>query len=119
VDRETTVARKRVQDAETGIIQKQEDRRNAEKAGSTTRKPEKTFEEMLTAIGDSLRDLVSSDDEEDGEDEEDDGEDAELGKLGDDDEPGWVIGTISEIVQHRIESIQQKQMTIDELTQPG
>ena len=43
---------------------------------------------MLNAIGDSLSDLVSSNDEQDGEDEEDDEEDTELGKLSDDDEPG-------------------------------
>jgi len=59
---------------------------------------------MLNAIGDSLSDLASSDDEQDGEDEEDDEEDTELGKLSDDDEPGWVMGTITKTVQHRMES---------------
>jgi len=62
VERETAVARKRVEDAETAIEQKQDDMRNAEKVELTTTKPELTFEEMLNAIGDSLNDLASSDD---------------------------------------------------------
>jgi len=74
---------------------------------------------MLNAIRDSLSDLASSDDEHDGEDEEDDEEDTELGKLSDDDEPGWVMGTITKTVQHRMESFRQKQMRLDEFTQPG
>jgi hypothetical protein len=86
---------------------------------ATAGKPETTFEEMLNAIGDSLSDLASSDDEQDGEDEEDDEEDSELGKLSDDDEPGWVMGTITKTVQHRRESIRQEQMRLDKLTQPG
>ena len=115
-ERETAVARKRVQDAETAIMQ---DMTAAENGGATAGKPETTFEEMLNAIGDSLSDLASSDDEQDGEDEEDDEEDTELGKLSDDDEPGWVMGTITKTVQHRMESFRQKQMRLDELTQPG
>ena len=46
------MARKQVDDAETVIMQEPEDMRNAEKAGLTPRKPEKTCEEMLNAIGD-------------------------------------------------------------------
>ena len=41
------------------------------KAGNTGlmyREPEKTFQEMMVAIRDSLSDLVSSDDGDDGED---------------------------------------------------
>ena len=52
-DRVTAVASKPVQDAETAIIQEQEDMRNGEKARSTTTKPRTLFEEMLNAIGDS------------------------------------------------------------------
>jgi len=74
---------------------------HAEIAGLTPREPEKTFEEMMAAIGDSLSDLASSDDGEDGEDED---EERELGKLSEDDEPGWVMGTISQTVQQRIEA---------------
>jgi hypothetical protein len=84
------VARKQVQDAEREIKQ---DMTTAESRGATTGKPKTTFEEMLNAIGDSLSDLASSDNEQDGEDEEDDEEDTELGKLSDDDEPRWVMGT--------------------------
>jgi hypothetical protein len=39
--------------------------------------------------------------------------------LSDDDEHGRVMGTISKTVQHRIESFRQKEMRLDELTQPG
>jgi len=92
---------------------------NIEKARSTTTKPEIPFEEMLNAIGDSLSDLVSSEDEEDGEDEDDDEEDTGHRKLSEDDEPGWVIGTISKTEQHRMESFRPKQMNLDEMTQPG
>jgi len=40
VERETVVARKRIEDAETAIKQKQEDMSNIQKAGLTTREPE-------------------------------------------------------------------------------
>jgi len=72
---------------------------------------------MVIAIGDCLSDLVSSDDVEDADDEDD--EDTELGKLREDDEPGWVVGTSSKRAQQHIERFRQKQMKLDELTQPG
>ena len=90
---------------------------HAEITGLMSREPEKTFEEILVAIGDSLSDLASSDDGEDREDEDD--EESEQGKLNDDDEPGWVMGTITKTVQQRMESFRQKQMKLNELTQPG
>jgi len=89
---------------------------HGEIAGLTPREPEKPFEEMIAAIGDSLSDLASSDDGEDGEDED---EETELGELSEDDEPGWVMGPISKTVPQRMESFRQKQMNLDELTQPG
>jgi len=91
----------------------------AENAAAPTRKPEKSFNEMLNAIGDSSSNLVCSNDEQDGEDEEHDEEDTELGKLTDNDEPGWVMGTISKTGQHCMERFRRKQMRLDELTQPG
>jgi len=69
---------------------------HAEIAGLTSREPEKWFEEMLIAIRDSLSDLASSDDGEDREDEDD--EETEQGKLSEDDEPGWAMGTITKTV---------------------
>jgi len=116
VERETAGARKRVEDVEAAVQQEQDDMTHAEIAVLTPRKPEKTFEEMMAAIGDNLSDLASSDDGEDGEDED---EETELGKLSEDDEPGWVMGTISKMVRQRKESFRQKQMKLDELTQPG
>jgi len=70
---------------------------HAEIAGLTSRELEKTFEEMPVAIRGSLSDLANSDAGEDGEDEDDD--ETEQGKLSEDDEPGWVMGTITKTVQ--------------------
>jgi hypothetical protein len=91
---------------------------NADRERSTTRKAEKTFQKMLNAVGDSLSDLASSDDEKDGEHKEEEN-DTELGKLSEDDEPGWVMGTISKTVPHCMESFQQTQLGLEKLTQPG
>jgi hypothetical protein len=79
---------------------------HAEIAGLTSREPEKTLEEMLVAIGDSLSDLASSDDGEDGEEEDD--EEAVQGHLSEDDQPGWVMGTITKTVQQRMERFREK-----------
>jgi len=79
--------------------------------------PEKTFEEILVAIRDSLSGLASSDDGEDGDDETD--EETEQGNLSEDDEPGWEMGTITKMVQQRMERFREKQMKLDKLTQPG
>jgi len=72
---------------------------------------------MLGASGDSQSDLACSDDGEDGEDEDD--EETEECKLSEDDEPGWVIRTMTKTVQQQMETFRQKQMKLDELTQPG
>jgi hypothetical protein len=119
VERETAVAKNRVQDAETAIMQELNIMTTAESAGRTSRKPEPTCEEIFNAIGDSLSDLATSDDEQDGEDQEDDEDDTALGKLSVDHEPGWVMGIISKTLQHRMESLRQKQMRLDESKQPG
>jgi len=119
VEWESAVPRKRVEATETAILKELKDMTTAERAGATTRKHETTFEEMSNAIGDSLSNLARSDDEQDRKDKEDDEGDTELGKLNDDDKPGWVMGTISKTVQNRMESFRQMQMRLDELTQPG
>jgi hypothetical protein len=54
------------------MMQQLNDMTTAENVGATTGNPETMCEEMLTAIGDSVSDLASSDDMLDGEDEEDD-----------------------------------------------
>jgi len=106
VDTDTVVAWKHVEDVETVIKQEHEDMRNAETLELTTRKLKKTFEEILNDIRNAQNDLASSNDENDGEDEEDDDEHTELGKLCKDDEPCWVMGTISKTVQQCMESFQ-------------
>jgi len=62
VDSETTVARKRVEDAETAIKLEQQEMRNADKAVLTTTNPGTLFEEMLNALRDCLSDLACSND---------------------------------------------------------
>jgi hypothetical protein len=49
VERETAGARKRVEDAEAAVQQEQDDMAHAEIAGLKSRKPEKTYEEMMAA----------------------------------------------------------------------
>ena len=98
MERKTAVARRLVQDTETVMMQELNDMTTAKHVGATTGKPERTFEEMLNAIRSSLSNLASSDNEQVGEDDEDDEEDTELSMLSDDDEHGWVMGTISKTV---------------------
>jgi len=71
--------------------------KKAQNAGLRTRVPEKTFQEMMVAIRDSLSDLASCDDGEDAEEADD--HETELGQLNEDDEPGWVMGIITNTVQ--------------------
>jgi hypothetical protein len=116
VERETAGAGKRVEDAEAAVEKEPDDMTHAEHAGLTSKKIEKTFEDILVAIGDILSDLASSDDGEDVEDE--DNEETEQGKLSEDDKPGWVMDTITNMVQQRMERFRQKQIKFDEFTQP-
>jgi hypothetical protein len=75
------------------------------------------FEEIMIAIGHSVSDVGSSDDKEHGDDTDE--KDTELGKRSDDDEPGWVVGTISQMVWQRVQKFRQKYMTLDCFTPPG
>jgi hypothetical protein len=77
----------------------------------------KRFPKVIVAVGDSLSNIARSDDGEDGEDEND--PQTEQSNQSEDDEPGWVMGTISTTVQHCIERFRQKKMNLDELTHPG
>jgi len=74
VERETTGARKQVEDAEAAVQRVQEHMKHAEITGLTNKVPEKTFEEMMVAVRDGLSDLASSDDGEDGDDEDEETE---------------------------------------------
>jgi hypothetical protein len=75
-----------------------------------------TFQDMMVAIAESLSDLASSDD---GEDKEDEDAETEQSQLSEDEEPSWVMGTITKPVQQLLERFRQKQMLLDEFTQPG
>jgi hypothetical protein len=116
-ERETAGARKRVEDTRAAVQQEQDDMTHAEIAGLTSREAEKTFEEMLAAIGDSLSVLASSDNGEDGEEEGD--EETEQGRLSEDDKPGWVMGTITKTVHQGMERFRQKQIKRGEFTHQG
>jgi len=105
------------EDTEAAIRQELEDMGTAENVRLMTREPKKTLEVMMVAFRDSLSNLASSDDGENGEDEDD--EETAQGKLSEDDKPGWVMGKISKMVEQRLERSQRKQMKHDELTQPG
>jgi len=116
VARETAGARKRVVDPEAAVQQAQDDTMNDDIAGLRSTDPDKTFERKLIAIGENLRNLASSDRGDDGEGENN----AESGQVkpSGDDEPGWVMGTITKTVQQSMQTLRQKQMKLDELTQP-
>jgi len=119
LDGETAVARELVENAETAIKNELEDMRNAEKAGLTTTNPETESEEMLHSIRESVSDLGSSDDREDGEDVDDAQEDPQLGTLSKDNEHGWEMGKISRMVQHCSGCVRQKETKFDKVTQLG
>ena len=39
--------------------------------------------------------------------------------MSEDDEPCWVMGTVTNAVQQRLEKYPQKELKLDKLTQPG
>ena len=111
VERVNTGGRKPFKDAEAAFQQEQDDMTRAEITGLTSRESETTFEGMRRVIGDTLSQLASSDDRENREDKE--YEETEQCTLSEDDEPGWVMGTITTTVQQRIERCWQEQMTLN------
>jgi len=72
---------------------------------------------MLNATLDSLSNLGILDVSKNGEDKED-GNNTELDKVSKYNDPGWVMGRLSNMVQHRIECCWQKLIRRDKLTQP-
>jgi len=72
---------------------------------------------MLNASRDSLNNLASFNNAEDGENEDNDEQYTEQGKLNEDGEPAWVMGAISEKVQHCRERIPKLRMKFDNLMQ--
>jgi len=117
VQRETAGARNRVEDPEAAVQHEQDKSKKAKNAGWTNREPDKTCPEMMVCIGDRQSYLASSDHGGDGEDEDD--EETKLGQLSEDDEPCWVMGTISKMVEQRMERLRWKQKKLEELTEPG
>jgi len=58
VQRKTAGARKWVEHAKAAVLNEQKDMKYAEIAGLTNREPEKTFQKIMVALGDSLGDLA-------------------------------------------------------------
>lgn len=97
----------------------QKDMNNAENTESTTRKPVKTFDEVLNTIRDSLSNLANSNNQADTEDDDNNEGDQKQGNLSEDNKPNWVMGTISKLRQYRMECYRQKKMSRAELMQLG
>jgi len=116
-ERETAEARQRVDDTEAAVQQEQHETRKREIMGLTNWEAEHTVPQMMVAIGDCLSNLASSNDGEVGEDEDD--VETEQGNMSEDDEPSWLICTISNTVHQHLERFWQKQMKLDMLSQPG
>jgi hypothetical protein len=91
-----------------------DDTRKPENTGLPNTEFQKIFQEMIVPIGNSLSELVSSDHGDDGEDEAD--EETEQGQLSEDDNPSWVMGTITKTAQQCTEWFWHMQMTLEELT---
>jgi hypothetical protein len=72
---------------------------------------------MRVAFANSVSDIVRSDDGDDGEQQ--DVESPERGQLSEDDEPGWMLGTITKTVQQRMERFWQKHMKSNKSSHPG
>ena len=92
--------------------------------GMRSTKSETKFEEILNAIHDSLSDLPSSDDGEDGDNNDWDEKDNNqqyppLGRMSEDDQPCSVMGTISHTVEHEMEHLRINQMKSDKLPLQG
>lgn len=113
------MTRNRVENTVTAIKLEPEDMKNAGKTGLTTRKPGTTFRVMLGAIKDSLSDIGTFEDWEDGGDRCEVDDNTEQGKVSEDDKLGWVMVIMSKMVVHQMEHIGQKQMTPDNTMQPG
>jgi len=109
----------RVQDPEIAIMHGQVHMTNVETARLITPKHAITFETMLNAIGDCLKNLQSSDVTEGWEDPDVDHGKLVLGKMSEDDEPGCTMDTLSRMEQHHIDSFLRKQGRIDNGSQPG
>jgi hypothetical protein len=97
VEAETTGARKGVEDAEEVAQQEQKETKKSEHTRMMNREAEKKFLGIIVSIGDSMSDLARSDDGENRGNEVD--EEAEQGLLSEDEQPSWVMGTITKSVQ--------------------
>jgi len=116
VETETAGGRNGVEDAEAAFQKTQENMNHAEAARLTRREPKKTYDEMHFATIDRLCDLASSDSM---EDEDDVDEEIGQGIMSEDDETGWLMGTITTTIQQCMARFRQKKIMLHKLTWPG
>jgi hypothetical protein len=115
VKSETAAAGKRVAETEAAVERERISVLKRAAAGTT----KMTFEEMLEAIGDSVDNVATSDEEDNDEDNEEDGEDNNDAKLGNGNEPEWVVDTINQSVPAQLDLLLTKEMNFVELTTLG
>jgi hypothetical protein len=96
------------------IRHEREDMVTSENMGLMSREQENMFSEMMLAFQVSLRDIPRSDNtgmRKRNNDETD------RGKVSEDDQPGWVLGTRLNIFQPLMESFRQIQIKLEAFTQ--
>jgi hypothetical protein len=120
VHSETAKARERLAKAEEAV----QEEMATDIGGLASLKRKQIFDEMLKAIGESIDDVVASDEDEDEDDDDDDDEEGEGEEdddaiSGEEDEPGAAIGTLPKAIEVRLQGFRMKRMKLDELTRPG
>jgi hypothetical protein len=86
----------------------------SENMGLMSREQEKMFSKMMLAIQESLSDIPRSDNTGMGKRNNDE---TARGKVSEDDQPDWVLGTRLKNFQPLMERFRQKQIKLEELTQ--
>jgi hypothetical protein len=114
VERETQVARQRVEAADAAV---NEDMENEYGAPPAVRTKKRTFEELLALVGDDLDNVVPSDDDDDDDDEEEPDEDEDEKEWADDDD--FVPGQMDKTTMAEIAAARARTSRIFELTKEG
>jgi hypothetical protein len=120
VERETEVARRRVEAADAAVKEDMERQYATSAQMPPAANPKKTFEELLALVGDDIDNVVPSDDDDDEEEDEeldsDEDEDIHDGSL---DEDGFVPGQINKTTMAEITAARARTSRMFELTKEG
>ena len=123
VERETAVARRRVEEADAAWeLEKERLAAEALDGASTASKSKTTFAEMLKGIDDSIDDIATSDEDDEDDEDEDEEEDDIEGEIKADgtmDISDGPAGVVEERAQKRIDTFREMCKQIDEVTRPG